>query len=171
MWFGLPLSSIAVSQALGAVNILILFLSAFVAMTTALVRLGRLIHLPLVWILVGVALLISRYDLNDNHIVRQTREDTTKALTVEDAFDQWMSSRADKDLFSEYPVILVSAEGGGIALHSLRRSRSPASPIAVPGWSATSLRSAECPAERSERRSLRPRSRHGPSMRRTRTAI
>jgi len=111
---GLPLSSIAVSQALGAVNILILFLSAFVAMTTALVRLGRLIHLPLVWILVGVALLISRYDLNDNHIVRQTREDTTKALTVEDAFDQWMSSRADKDLFSEYPVILVSAEGGGI---------------------------------------------------------
>ncbi|MBY5645535.1 patatin-like phospholipase family protein [Rhizobium leguminosarum] len=113
-WMGIPLSSTAVAQALGPVNILILFLTAFIALTTMLVRLGRRLHLPLVWLLVVAALIVSRYDLNDNHMVRRTGAPTSKAPTVEEAFDDWMNSRPDKDSFSEYPVILVSAEGGGI---------------------------------------------------------
>jgi len=113
-WLGIPISSIAVSQALGPINVLILFLVAFLVFTTALVRLGRLIHIRLVAITICIALVFSWYDLNDNHVVRQAQEGTTKAPTVEDAFDQWMASRPDKDRFDEYPVILVSAEGGGI---------------------------------------------------------
>jgi hypothetical protein len=113
-WVGIPTSSIAASQALGPINVLFLFLAAFLVLTTALVRLGRLVHLRFVTILIGFALVFSWYDLNDNHIVRQVREGATKAPSVEGAFDQWMTSRPDKDKFDDYPVILVSAEGGGI---------------------------------------------------------
>lgn len=113
-WIGIPISSIAVAQALGPINVLMMFLSAFLVLTTVLVRLGRLLHLSLVGILIGLTFGFSWYDLNDNHIIRQAQEGTTKAQSVEDAFDEWMGSRPDKDGFDEYPVILVSAEGGGI---------------------------------------------------------
>lgn len=113
-WAGMAISPIAVAQMLGPVNILVLFIGTFVAFTTMLTVAGRLLCLPLVTMLVATAILVSRYDLNDNHIVRQTNDRSPEPLTVEDAFDAWMDSRPDKEHFSEYPIILVSAEGGGI---------------------------------------------------------
>lgn len=112
--WGVALSSIAVAQALGPINILVLFLIAFLALTTMLVCFGRKLHVPLVWFFLAAAFVVSRYDLNDNHMIRKTSEQADKVSSVEDAFDNWMNTRPDKHLFAEYPVILVSAEGGGI---------------------------------------------------------
>ncbi|WP_461330327.1 hypothetical protein [Bradyrhizobium liaoningense] len=113
-WLGMPISSVAAAQLLGPINVLLLFLATFLFLTTALIAAGRFIRVPIVVILSCLALVLGWYDLNDNHKVRQARENSEKAPTVENAFDSWMAGRADKDQFDEYPVILVSAEGGGI---------------------------------------------------------
>jgi hypothetical protein len=62
------------------------------------------------------AIVFSWLDLNDNHSIR-TAEETAddKPADVQAAFDRWISQRPDRNRFDgDYPVVLVSAEGGGI---------------------------------------------------------
>lgn len=107
--------SVAVARALGPVTLLIAFLLVFCGVTTGLVRAGRGIGLPIPLILVLLSFAFGRFDLNDNHPVRRAEErQTNRPLDVQDAFTQWLSGRPEQASYAEYPVFLVSAEGGGI---------------------------------------------------------
>jgi len=85
-------------------------------------------RIPLIGGLVLWAVVISGFDLTDNHEVQWLRvetadldrEDTRKE--VRGAFKGWLDARPDKHKYvdGEYPVILVTADGGGLyaALHT-----------------------------------------------------
>ncbi|MEY9459693.1 hypothetical protein ABH973_000106 [Bradyrhizobium ottawaense] len=113
--FGVPISSIAVAQHLGPVNILLIFFATFTLITSALTMAGRFLRLPLTTTLVVLAVVFSWYDLNDNHPIRRAAEKANKKPEdVQTAFEKWLVARPDLLRFDEYPVFVVSAEGGGI---------------------------------------------------------
>jgi hypothetical protein len=112
---GVSLSSIEIAQAVGSVNIVVLSFATFAAIGSMLVVAGRFFRFPLIAVALISALGFGWFDLNDNHAIRRAHESVDEhPEDVEDAFDRWMRQRPDKHRFSEYPVILVSAEGGGI---------------------------------------------------------
>jgi hypothetical protein len=53
------------------------------------------------------------FDLNDNHSIRRSPE-FTPSREFEFSFEPWLRDRPDRAKYDVYPVILVSAEGGGI---------------------------------------------------------
>lgn len=74
---------------------------------------------PIIATLIGLAVLWSLLDINDNHAVRtvESRE-RTKHQAIDRAFADWLDAREDRDhyqnLGKRYPVYIVAAEGGGI---------------------------------------------------------
>ncbi len=113
---GLPVSSVALAQFLGPLNLLLLFFAIFVSIASMLILSGRFLRLPLTALVIFCAIVFSWLDLNDNHSIR-TAEETAddKPADVQAAFDRWISQRPDRNRFDgDYPVVLVSAEGGGI---------------------------------------------------------
>jgi hypothetical protein len=112
----LPISSVAIAQFLGPLNLLLLFFAIFVSITSVLILTGRFLHLPLTALVIFCAIVFSWFDLNDNHAIRIAEETANdKPADVQAAFDRWMSQRPDRNRFGgDYPVVLVSAEGGGI---------------------------------------------------------
>ena len=78
--------------------------------------------LPLFWILLAWLLIWSVLDTNDNHHVRHLDLATTPAPQrpapppMEETFKQWLDLRSDAPAYAgkPYPVVLISAEGGGI---------------------------------------------------------
>jgi hypothetical protein len=112
---GLPLSPIALAQTIGPVNILLLFLATFTSMASMLVMAGRFLRLPLAAFLFLLVVGFSWYDLNDNHRIRRSQDQADEHPDdVQKAFARWIAERPDKDRFDDYPVVVVSAEGGGI---------------------------------------------------------
>ncbi len=75
---------------------------------------------PITILLVGFAVLISLFGVNDNHEIRTVPpgEGTTLSgkmpETVANAFERWFQERRDKERYGVYPVYIVAAEGGGI---------------------------------------------------------
>jgi hypothetical protein len=75
---------------------------------------GRLV----VWLLATAAVVLSLFDLTNNHRVRRVPYLAQTAPTmpeVSDAFRNWLQARTDQSKFSgRYPVYIVAAQGGGI---------------------------------------------------------
>jgi hypothetical protein len=113
---GLPISSVALAQFLGPLNLLLLFFAIFVSIASMLILGSRFLRLPLTAVVIVCAIVFSWFDLNDNHSIRAAQETADdKPADVQAAFDRWMSQRPDRNRFDgDYPVVLVSAEGGGI---------------------------------------------------------
>lgn len=109
----LPFSLIRFSQTLGPVNILLLACCLWTEIATALVITSRRTRIPLVGAVAAIVVITNVFALNDNHLIRSTRE-TNRTDDIQPAFEKWLGSRPDRKNFSSYPVLLVSAEGGGI---------------------------------------------------------
>jgi hypothetical protein len=108
-----------VPQALGALGIFNLFVVCLVLLLTLLDVLGRRSGIPFITILVIVAVVVSVFELNNNHGIRTWRaSETFKKPHVIRAFDAWYNSRRDRkfyeDLNEPYPVYIVAARGGGL---------------------------------------------------------
>lgn len=112
--FGLgEMASVRISRFLGPVSLTLLFVFVLVAILSSLVRAGRRWNLPLIPGLLIAAFVFSYFNLNDNHSIRG-RSDNFRVSAFGHSFADWRASRPDESRYSEYPVILVSAEGGGI---------------------------------------------------------
>jgi hypothetical protein len=113
---GIPLDTIALARFVGPVVLLLVFFATFVSIASMMVLAGRSLRLPLVFLTVLAACVFAGLDINDNHPVRTSTDlvDDHPA-DVQTAFDSWLEKRPDRSRFSsDYPVLLVSAEGGGI---------------------------------------------------------
>jgi len=105
--------SIEIAQAIGPLNLLLLFSFSLGAVLSSLVLAGRRTGIPFTLLLLVGAFVFSYYDLNDNHPVRGEWGDNNLAQ-FEGTFVAWRAGRPDPTQDRPYPVILVSAEGGGI---------------------------------------------------------
>jgi Patatin-like phospholipase len=113
--FGLPFSLISVAQSLGPVNIFLLSCCIWTSIVSDIVILARRARIWPVAAL-AVAVLVFAFgwlDLNDNHSIRRSPE-FTPSREFEFVFGPWLHDRPDRAKYDVYPVILVSAEGGGI---------------------------------------------------------
>jgi len=62
--------------------------------------------------------LLSLFDLNDNHVIDLTTTDRSRLERAVDVFETWYESRADRGYYESrgkpYPVFIVAASGGGL---------------------------------------------------------
>lgn len=77
--------------------------------------------IPAISLILLVALTSSQQNLNDNHRIRRLSSDSQVSRVdghqIEADFSKWFTSRSDLNNFTdtgEYPVYIVSAQGGGI---------------------------------------------------------
>ncbi|MDB5535538.1 MAG: hypothetical protein JWQ65_413 [Devosia sp.] len=110
---GIPISLIDVAQALGPISLFFLACCFWTMVTAWLVRLARRTRLPMIGGFVGIGVLLIVLNINDNHLIRRS-DRFTPSVSLETAFSTWLTSRTDRADFNVYPVILVTAEGGGI---------------------------------------------------------
>ena len=109
---------VTAAQRLGVFGILALFSVCVLIMLTHLSLMARAWRLPLVSSLLGLAVVFSWFDLNDNHGVRvlaKTSGAPQSAPRGDEEFLTWYERRPDFKLYpDEYPVYIVTAQGGGI---------------------------------------------------------
>jgi hypothetical protein len=109
----LPFSLVYASQVLGPINVILLTCCLWTAIITSLVVTSRRTRIPILGILATIVIVTNVSGLNDNHVIRRSQE-ATITNDIEPAFLGWLDERPDKGDLTPYPVILVSAEGGGI---------------------------------------------------------
>ena len=109
---------VALPSWLGPLTIILLWITTITWLSSALAYCLASTRIPIFLCLAAMAALFSYFDLNDNHVVRHERRSgiIRGAHLSEFEFDQWLASRADKLQYEgrNYPVFVVSAEGGGI---------------------------------------------------------
>jgi hypothetical protein len=110
----LPFSLIDVSRMFGPINILLLACCLWTVIATSLVIASRTTRIPLVGAVAGLVIFTNVFALNDNHPIRSSQQINRTAEDIQPAFGKWLGSRPDLKEFASYPVLLVSAEGGGI---------------------------------------------------------
>ena len=102
----------------------------FIVALTLFVGLGILVSdrfgIPVLLIVIGFAVVLSLFDVNDNHVVQQVeaKQKGSERGGAQDEFDVWLKSRADLAAYKSepYPVFVVSAAGGGLyAAHHTAR--------------------------------------------------
>ncbi len=99
-------------------SLVLLSAASWIAITSYFViYFGKLIKLPILTPLLVLAFLFSFLDLNDNHKIRAYDSPiNTEPKQFNKAFTEWWDSRNDKDAYKgrDYPVFIITAEGGGI---------------------------------------------------------
>jgi Patatin-like phospholipase len=72
-------------------------------------------RISVIAVLIGAAIVFSFgwFDLNDNHFIRRSAT-FSPSVALDGAFGRWLTQRPDRQKFDIYPVVLVSADGGGI---------------------------------------------------------
>jgi len=97
--------------------------SVFIGLVTFLLSWSSLFSrrtgFPMTSFLIGLAVVWSVFDTNDNHEVRKVIiQGDGHTLQVVRAFEEWLKARPDFDAYlmrgETYPVYVVAAEGGGI---------------------------------------------------------
>ncbi|MGA7932109.1 MAG: patatin-like phospholipase family protein, partial [Kovacikia sp.] len=104
---------------LGPISVIAISLSIFVVILATIYNWGlsQNPQFPIITILVGLAILSSFFNFNDNHRFRQFRNPEKPDLpSLESSFEQWLANRPDRAQFSNkpYPVYIATAQGGGI---------------------------------------------------------
>jgi hypothetical protein len=125
------LPPLLVCDTFGAVSIASLSISSMTVILSTVFNWGfdRQYKIPSVSLILVLALIFNLLNWNDNHQIRYLKDNISPELTysssLEDSFTHWLGSRKDlKDFqekgLKEYPVYVVSAQGGGIyaAYHS-----------------------------------------------------
>lgn len=107
----IPEIMVPLTRFAGPPAILAFALAAFVSFCGWSFIEGRRRKFPIFWTAAGLAIAFSAFDLNDNHPIRVHRGPVSQLpATPADAFVRWMAIKGHPTR----PVILVSAEGGGI---------------------------------------------------------
>jgi predicted chitinase len=105
-------------QAVGVFGILATFTLCVVAFCLHLSLLTIKYRLPFIPALFIFALLLSYFDLNDDHDVRELQEagvsQNDRLPNAAEQFESWYQSRPAVGNYEEYPVYIVAAQGGGI---------------------------------------------------------
>ncbi len=107
-------------RSLGVFGIIATFALCVAMFTLYFTLLTLRYRFPFIPLIVGAAVVLSVYDLNDNHQVRVLEPEagaaklsvTRPAAWAE--FQKWHESRPDRGSYDEYPVYIVTAQGGGI---------------------------------------------------------
>jgi len=107
---------VAFARTLGTFGILAVYALCAVSFCVHLTLLTIKHRFPYIPALFAFALLIAWADFNDNHEVRPlTAESRPEAAeSAGKQFEKWYESRLDLAAYDEYPVYVVSAQGGGI---------------------------------------------------------
>ena len=114
----LCLFPVRVSQTIGPISIVLLATACTTGVAMWLTRLGDRLELPILSSVGLLALLLSVFDLTDNHHV-ELADTSIKALErSSDVFEKWYQSRLDRKFYEQrgipYPVFLIAASGGGL---------------------------------------------------------
>ena len=109
---------VALPAWLGPLTILFLWITTIISLASALAQRFASTRFPIFLSLAAAAVIFSYFDLNDNHAVRiELRSEFVRGAHLSEfEFNEWLASRTDKHLYEgrNYPVFIVSAEGGGI---------------------------------------------------------
>jgi Patatin-like phospholipase len=121
------LPPLLISEQFGAISIAAVSISSFTVIFSTIYSWGRDLRIPSVSLIIIGALIWSLSNSNDNHQVRYSKNTSspTYSSSLEKSFKDWFENRTDLKAFKEkglkeYPVYVVSAQGGGIyaAYHS-----------------------------------------------------
>ncbi len=133
-WFLFPLVGLAsmvaialypilLPQYFGVIPIFALWVAISIVLTSAGTRFYDRFGIPIVTLVIVAGLAFQFAGWNDNHRFRHGK-DTVQRASLDEAFADWIGSRKDAAAYSgrEYPVYIVTAEGGGIyaAQHAAR---------------------------------------------------
>src|SRR6476469_5025134 len=102
---------------LGSISVVAISLTILVVVFSTIYNWGQQTKIPGITILIGLTLVSSALNLNDNHRFRQFSKPQKSALpALDSSFQQWLANRPDLDRFSNkpYPVYIAAAQGGGI---------------------------------------------------------
>jgi hypothetical protein len=103
----------------GSIAVVAIFLIVFVIFSSVIFYWGYYSKIAVLTALVSLAIGCSFLNLNDNHQLRQLSENVQLVPGLEDSFNRWVKYREDKiskfvDNKKQYPIYIVSAQGGGI---------------------------------------------------------
>ena len=115
VWWPVPFP-----QLLTVFGILALFTLCLVAFCLYFSLLTIEYRLPVISALLVYGFLLSVMDLNDNHTIRlivprgNAAQPQPVMKTAANEFEQWYASRPNLEVYDEYPVYIVAAQGGGM---------------------------------------------------------
>jgi hypothetical protein len=121
------LPPLLISKQFGAISIAAVSISSLTVIFSTIYTWGRKLKIPAVSLIIFFALVSSYLNWNDNHEIRYLKNTNlpTYSSSLEKSFKDWFGQRTDLQAFKEkglkeYPVYVVSAQGGGIyaAYHS-----------------------------------------------------
>lgn len=119
----IALYPILLPQYFGVIPIFALWVAISIVLTSAGTRFYDRYGIPIVTLVMVAALVFQFAGWNDNHRFRHS-DTTVQRASLDEAFADWIGSRKDAAAYAgrEYPVYIVTAEGGGIyaALHAAR---------------------------------------------------
>ncbi|MCU1305618.1 MAG: hypothetical protein JWN45_313 [Acidobacteriaceae bacterium] len=107
-------SRVGWTSSLGPAALILIWGAALIAALSPLAYLSRMFRVPVFLPMVLAALVFSLFDLNDNHEIRLTHLKPGSVASPQLNFFGWLKSRPDFNQYDEYPVFLVSTEGGGL---------------------------------------------------------
>jgi hypothetical protein len=105
---------VAWTSRIGPVALVLLWGAALISVLSPAIYFSRMLRLRMLLPLAVVALVSSGFDLNDDHEVRLKHLERGSASAPEWNFFGWLKSRPDFKDYDEYPVFLISTEGGGL---------------------------------------------------------
>jgi hypothetical protein len=110
------ISPVVVPRLVGTFLLAALFVLATAINAALLTTLSNHWRVPLIPLLIGAAILFSAFDLNDDHHLRNIPDGAVAGdHLLQGQFKAWYESRPDHARYgTDYPVYIVSAQGGGI---------------------------------------------------------
>ncbi|MDX2212870.1 MAG: hypothetical protein SFY66_06225 [Oculatellaceae cyanobacterium bins.114] len=115
--FVLILPPTGIPNLVGAIGVVAVSFTILVVVFSTIYTWALRNRIPALTILIGLVILSSVFNFNDNHQFRQSiNSQNPPILSLENSFKQWLASRPDRDQYSgkPYPVYIASAQGGGI---------------------------------------------------------
>jgi len=110
--------SVTGSQLVGSLGIFLLAIIGIAPVAALLTRTGDRRRLPVLSAVVLVAVLLSLFDMTDNHGIGLTNTELPRLDRAVDVFKEWYESRGDREYYASlkrpYPVFAVAASGGGL---------------------------------------------------------
>jgi hypothetical protein len=115
------LSAVAIPRYLGSIAILYASLAIFTVFASSFFLVGRKTGVPLVSLLLIGALLLASFRVNDNHAVRLLPGAGAPPLpSLETTLAAWLNQKGRREAIeaqrgsSQWPLYVVSAQGGGV---------------------------------------------------------
>jgi len=116
---GLIMPPTFLPELLGSISVVAISLTIVVVVFSTIYNWGQQTKIPGITILIGLNLVSSALNLNDNHRFQQFSKPQKSDLpALDSSFQQWLANRPDIDRYKlsnkPYPVYIAAAQGGGI---------------------------------------------------------